>query len=116
MILIRHIATSELLVVNSVDGYPAEAWAVVRTDAVDLNGTAKRYRSDGTLEDRPPQEPERTRADLNADPRWTALRNATGTEIDAWLTNNVTSLAQARQVLGLLLRAIRVLAADRRFD
>lgn len=65
---------------------------------------------------RPPTDAEKTRSDLGADPRWAALKNATGAEIDTWLQNNVTSLAQARQVLGLLLRAVRVLAADKRFD
>jgi hypothetical protein len=32
------------------------------------------------------------------------LRSASPAQIDAWLTNNVTSLAQARTVLGMILK------------
>lgn len=64
---------------------------------------------------RPPTDGEATRATLNSDTRWSALKNATPQQIDTWLQNNVTNLAEARQVLGLILRAIRVLAADGRF-
>jgi hypothetical protein len=44
---------------------------------------------------------------FDSDPRWQALRTATVAEIDTWLTNNVTNIAQARTVLKLLLLAVR---------
>jgi hypothetical protein len=65
---------------------------------------------------RPPNEREVTRTGLKTDARWEALKDATPAQIDAWLNTNVTTLAQARQVLGLLLKAMRVLASDGRFD
>jgi hypothetical protein len=67
-----------------------------------------------TFVPRPLTDSESTRLTLNGDPRWQALKNATPAQIDTWLANNVTNLAEARQVLGLILRAIRVLAADGR--
>lgn len=44
---------------------------------------------------------------FDADPRWQALQSATPAQIDAWLSSNVTTLAQARAVLRLLLLAVR---------
>lgn len=41
------------------------------------------------------------------DPRWQALQSATPAQIDNWLTANVTTIAQARSVLRLLLLAVR---------
>ena len=52
-----------------------------------------------------------THATLDGDARWTAVRAATPAQIDAWLTANVTNLAQARDVLKLLLLAVRKLGA-----
>lgn len=48
---------------------------------------------------------------LEADPRWQALQGATPQQIEDWLTANVTSLASARQVLKILLLAVRQLGA-----
>ncbi len=36
----------------------------------------------------------------------TLLQNSTPAQIDTWLTNNVTTLAQARTVLGYVIKAI----------
>jgi hypothetical protein len=48
---------------------------------------------------------------LDADPRWVALQNATPQQVEAWLTANVTTIASARQVLKILLLAVRKLGA-----
>lgn len=45
-----------------------------------------------------------------ADPRWQAIQSATPQQIDNWLTANVTNVAQARQVLRVLILAVRRLA------
>ncbi len=47
-----------------------------------------------------------------ADPRWQALQAATPAQIDNWLAANVTTLAQARQVLRMLVLAVRRLARE----
>lgn len=49
--------------------------------------------------------------ELERNAQWTALRDATPAQIDTWLTNNVTNIAQARAVLKLLLLAVRKLRA-----
>lgn len=51
--------------------------------------------------------------EFNADSLWPALRTATPAQIEAWLTNNVTNLAEARRVLKLILLALRALHSRR---
>lgn len=46
---------------------------------------------------------------FEADPRWVALKGATPTQIDNWLTTNVTNITQARTVLRILILAVRKL-------
>jgi hypothetical protein len=59
---------------------------------------------------RPPNEVE----DLAADPFWNSLSTATPAQIDSWLAANVTSLADARRALKLILLALRALRATRK--
>lgn len=61
---------------------------------------------------RPPNAAE----DLRGDPFWTKLRDATPAQIDNWLTNNVTSLADARRLFKLILLALRALRARRTLE
>ena len=61
---------------------------------------------------RPPNAAE----DLKGDPFWTALRDATPQQIENWLGNNVTNLAEARRVLKLILLALRALRARRTLE
>lgn len=49
---------------------------------------------------------------LDADPRWQALRTATPAQINTWLTSNVTTIAQARNVLRVLLLGMRKLLKE----
>jgi hypothetical protein len=49
---------------------------------------------------------------LAADPRWQAMQAATPAQIDNWLAANVTTVAQARQVLRMLILAVRRLARE----
>ena len=51
---------------------------------------------------RPPTPAEGTAADLDTDPRWQALREASPAQVEAWLSANVTDLASARRVLKIL--------------
>ena len=62
---------------------------------------------------RPPSDGEATRAELESDPRWAALKTASGAQVDAWLAANVTDLASARRVLKLLILAVQLLARTR---
>lgn len=52
------------------------------------------------------------RVGLSADPNFTALMtqaaSSTNAQIDTWLTNNVTTLPQARTVLGALIKIVAV--------
>jgi hypothetical protein len=49
------------------------------------------------------------RTTRDGDSKWQALENATPAQIDTWVDNNVTTLAQARELFKLILKAIRVL-------
>jgi hypothetical protein len=51
----------------------------------------------------------KARDDLTADALLAQLADATPAQIDTWLTNNVTNLAQARRVFKLLLLVMRAL-------
>jgi hypothetical protein len=46
-----------------------------------------------------------------SNPRWAALRNATPTQIETWINNNVTGLTSIREVFVALLLAVRHLDA-----
>lgn len=113
--LIQKSDNELLAIVSSLDGYDMSLYTIREdipanhTDWVWSKGTS-------SWVPRTPTDSEATRAALLQDQRWAALRNASGAQIDAWLESNVTNLAQARQVLGLLLRAVRVLAADGKFN
>jgi len=52
-----------------------------------------------------------TQGALDSDARWAAVRTATPAQIDTWLTANVTNLTQAREVLRVLILAVRKLGA-----
>ena len=52
-----------------------------------------------------------TQGALDSDARWAAVRTATPAQIETWLTNNVTNLVQAREVLKVLILAVRKLGA-----
>lgn len=54
-------------------------------------------------------DPEQQRALIFANPVFIAALGATPTQIDTYLTNNVTNLAQARPVLSLLMQAVAYL-------
>lgn len=51
----------------------------------------------------------KARAAANADALMKQLATATPAQIDTWLTNNVTSVAQARTVLAMLIKAVAYL-------
>jgi len=46
---------------------------------------------------------------LNNDSKWQAIQTATPAQIQTWLTNNVTNLTEARDVLKILILAVRKL-------
>lgn len=56
--------------------------------------------------------PDALRAQVFSDPAFIALQGATPAQIDTYLTNNVTTLAQARPVLRLLLQSVSLLIAQ----
>lgn len=87
---------------------PVAANSLVRQVVVDYNGEFETYVAQG---DTPPPVPD--------DPRMAALRtdqgrldllmklkSATPADIDAWLATNMTNLAQARAVVGALVKLI----------
>ena len=49
------------------------------------------------------------RAELNASALWAQLEGATPAQIRNWMSNNVTSLTEAHEVLTLILLALRAL-------
>ena len=53
------------------------------------------------------------RAELKADSAIQALRTRTPAQVDAWIENNVTTLAEARTVLKILARILALLARER---
>jgi hypothetical protein len=109
--LIDKASRDLVAIVNSTDGYDLSLY-----DTVEVTGDPREVRWNKATEQlvpRPPSPAEETDGALAADPRWQALRGASPAQIDAWLTNNVTNLAQARQVLKFLLLAVQKLAATR---
>jgi hypothetical protein len=112
VILLEHRTTGEGILVDDTDGYDIESeWRVVSTDE---QPTGKRWhRATQSWVERSKSPGEETRDALEADPRWRDLRAATPAQIEAWLAANTTNLAQARQVLKLLVLAVQLLARTR---
>ena len=96
--------------VESTDGYDLALY-----DARPLPpGDPSQWAWDGAqFVPRPPTAHEVTQADLEADPRWRAMKTATPAQVDTWLTGNVVDLASARRVLKLLILAVQLLAKTR---
>lgn len=58
-------------------------------------------------------DPEVLRSTIFQDANFIALQGATGAQIDTFLTNNVTTLAQARPILKLLLQGLQLQTSQR---
>lgn len=112
MILLEHNTTGEGVLVESTEGYDLAEWRVVATNVSGFEG--KRWdRTSQAFVQRTLSESEETELALVEDPRWQLLKSATPAQIDAFLTSNVTNLAQARQVLRFLILAVQKLARSR---
>jgi len=57
----------------------------------------------------PPSQAKQDKIAAFSDAVWAQLKTATPGQIDTYLTNNVTTLAQARVVLRILMLAVRYL-------
>jgi hypothetical protein len=90
-------------IVHSTDGYDLTGYTVI--DAPENPG--EWVWNGSQFVPRPPSMSELDAADLNADTRWQAMLTATPAQIETWLGNNVTSLADARRVLKFLIVALR---------
>lgn len=107
--LIRKSDNALESIVESTAGYDLALYLVV-----DVAGDPHSLKWTGAaLVPRDPTPAEETDAALEADARWQALKNASPAQIDAWLAGNVTSVAQARQVLKILTLAVQRLARTR---
>lgn len=95
--------------VESTDGYDLTG---VTVREVEGDVRRLRYRG-GEFVERDPTPAEETRAALDADTRWRAMREASPEQIEAWLAGNVTDLASARRVLKILILAVQRLARTR---
>lgn len=103
--LIRKSDNVIVAFVETTNGYDLAEYT-----ALAVTGDATQLTWDGAqLVQRPPTPSEEVAAAFDSDPRWVALQSATPTQIDNWLTANVTNIAQARAVLRVLLLAIRKL-------
>lgn len=95
--------------VASTEGYDLAGLTVI-----EVEGDVRRLRyRDGRFVERDPTPAEETRAALDADARWQAMRDASPDQVQAWLDANVTDLASARRVLRLLILAVQRLAKTR---
>jgi hypothetical protein len=104
MFALLNTATNQVdYIVNSTDGYDLTGYTVM--DAPDNPGDFVWNGSQFVA--RPLTMPELDAADLDADTRWQAMLTATPAQIETWLGNNVTSLADARRVLKFLIVALR---------
>lgn len=112
MILIENVSTGERQFVESAEGYDPLDWQVVEENATptpDLRwGRAANQWVHRELTD-----VETNAGSIAADPRLQALLNAKPDQIAAWMNANVTTLAQARQVLTALALAVRYLYKTR---
>lgn len=112
MIGLIEIASGDLVaIVDSTAGYD-----MTRYTTVTVTGDPTAWRWDKATQQlvpRPLSAGEVTQADLEADPRWQAMRTATPAQVETWLAANVTDLASARRVLKLLVMAVQIVARTR---
>lgn len=108
--LIRKMDGAWVAAVVSTDGYDLTLY-----DAVELPpGDPAQWKWTGSaFVPRDPTPAEATEAALTDDPRWQAMKAATPQQVENYLAENVTNLAQAREVLKVLILAVQRLARTR---
>jgi hypothetical protein len=110
MILIKHNTTGNYNFVNSLAGYDLQDWTIIleNLDAEEIQN--KRWSEAlQALEEIPPNALKTISSSLDQDPRWSALKNATPTQIENYIQNNVVDLASAKQLLTVFAKVLRML-------